>query len=377
MTADAGLDGPGAPRDVKGSRAGMGTLRGAVLVLATALLLAGIGFVVQRCRCGGGVISNASNRGSEGESAPQDTVRDPTPARSAGMGPSAHVDQRRRDHLNAVLRRLAAADLIDVPAADRDQHGNPVVVRGGRRTDPESGLPYEIWLKSPVMEFVLVTAGEFAMGSPESEMDRDPDEAVPATTRILCDFYLGKYEVTEAQVFSVISPGFTGYCDGPAHPYSFRSWNGWHRYLAQLNKRAGREGTPLFRLPTEAEWEYTCRAGSQTCFCSGDSTSSLLQVGWFNENSKRECHRVGMKSPNAWGLYDMHGNVWEWCEDEWIDVNSLAPGDRTRQGKGGLRVVRGGSWNLYSRCCRSANRSGTSPRIHSKEIGMRIVLSLK
>jgi formylglycine-generating enzyme required for sulfatase activity len=377
MTATAGLDGQGKSRDVRRFRAGIGAFHGAVLVLAAALGLAGIGFIVHRCQCGRRIGSDTPGRESDGGVAPrEDTLRDPAPAHSAGVQPSAGVNQRMGDDLSLVVRRLVAAEVIDVPAGGLDQHGNPVVIRDGRRTDLESGLPYEIWLKSPIMELVLLPAGEFFMGSPESEENRDLDESKPTASKVYPGFYLGKYEVTEAQWDSVLCPGFTGCHKGPALPQSVISWYDCHRYLAALNKRAEREGPPLFRLPTELEWEYGCRAGSRTRFSSGDSTSSLLAVGWFDENSNGASHPVGKKAPNAWGLYDMHGNVWEWCEDAWMDEDSsdLLPRDHTRQEDHELRVLRGGSWNLFPRCCRSANRSGSNPRIRSLEIGLRIVL---
>ena len=125
---------------------------------------------------------------------------------------------------------------------------------------------------------------------------------------------------------------------GDELPVEIVSWNDVQKFINRLNQR---EGTDKYRLPTEAEWEYTCRAGSTTAFCYGSNASSLGEYAWYNKNSGRITHPVGQKKPNAWGLYDMHGNVLEWCQD--------------RYGKD--RVLRGGSWLHHTWLCQSAFRS--------------------
>ena len=119
-----------------------------------------------------------------------------------------------------------------------------------------------------------------------------------------------------------------------------------------------------YRLPSEAEWEYACRAGSETEFCFGDDAKRLGEFAWYSENSESKTHPVGEKKPNAWGLYDMHGNVWEWVEDDWHDSYEGAPDDGSAwidKPRGSDRVVRGGSWGDVARYCRSAVRSGYAP----------------
>ena len=116
-------------------------------------------------------------------------------------------------------------------------------------------------------------------------------------------------------------------------------------------------------MPTEAQWEYACRAGSTTRYCFGDDESGLGEYAWYGENSGDKTHPVGEKKPNAWGLYDMHGNVWEWCAD-WYDGGYYAQSptdDPTGPATGSFRVVRGGGWHYAAGCCRSAYRHGTRP----------------
>jgi len=131
------------------------------------------------------------------------------------------------------------------------------------------------------------------------------------------------------------------------------------------------------RLPTEAEWEYACRAGSATRFSFGDDDKELDKYAWYDANSDKKTHPAGQKKPNAWGLYDMHGNVWEWCSDWYQDsYRNLGVNDPTGPAKGGLRVLRGGSWNNYPRHCRSARRPWGDPvNLFGHAGGFRVAVS--
>ena len=144
-------------------------------------------------------------------------------------------------------------------------------------------------------------------------------------------------------------------------------------------KVTGRE----YRLPTEAEWEYACRAGSSTRYCFGDSADGLGGYAWFIENSGRKTHPVGRKThpvgkkkPNSWGLYDMHGNVCEWCQD-WFGGGYYEESPREDpmcSTTGVYRVYRGGGWGIFPKRCRSADRSGSTPDIRSTNLGFRMAL---
>ena len=153
------------------------------------------------------------------------------------------------------------------------------------------------------------------------------------------------------------------------NPVERISWNDCQDFLKKLNARApGRR----FALPTEAQREYARRAGSQTDFCYGDDEGSFGEYGWFWDNSSMTTHPVGQKKPNAWGLYDMHGNVWEWCSDWKGDYTNGTMSDPTGPRSGNVRVVRGGSWGSSTRDCRSASRGGLDPDYRFMLYGLRV-----
>ena len=220
-----------------------------------------------------------------------------------------------------------------IPDSGKDQYGNPVVERKGSSSDPEAGYPYEIWLKEPRMEFVFVRPGSFMMGSalsPEEVVRRyggqeyihgfrceHPQHRVTITK----PFYIGKYELTQAQWVHVMRnkpwADSANAHDVPRRPTVRVSWDDCQRFLSKLN---GMQRGFAFRLPTEAEWEYACRAGTTTEFCCGDELATLADHAWY----KTGAHAVGLKLPNVWGLYDMHGNVWEWCQDRYRTYTKIA-----------------------------------------------------
>ena len=136
-------------------------------------------------------------------------------------------------------------------------------------------------------------------------------------------------------------------------------------------KSAGR----VYRLPTEADWEYACRAGSKTAYSFGESSKSLGDYAWFDGNRNNQTHPVGEKKANAWGLYDMHGNVWEWCSDWYGEYPKGAVSDPRGPKEGSRRVVRGGGWCYEAADCRSADRRGSYPFNRSHDLGFRLALS--
>ena len=223
------------------------------------------------------------------------------------------------------------------------------------------------------MKLVKIPAGEFMMGSPSGEANRDSDEQLHRV-RIGKPFYMGVYEVTQEQYEAVIGENPSAF-KGAKKPVERVSWHDAKAFCEALSSRTGR----LVCLPTEAEWEYACRAGTKTRFSFGDSDAALYRYGNYCDasntsglNWKDKKHNdghdktapVGSYSPNAWGLYDMHGNVWEWCSD-WYGKDYYAKANNSRDpegpSSGSCRVIRGGSWSIGARFCRSAYRIRNYP----------------
>ena len=224
------------------------------------------------------------------------------------------------------------------------------------------------------MEFVHIPAGEFMMGSPDSETGRQKDEGPVHRVIIEKPFYLGKYEVTQAQWTAVMGDNPSIFQNAPDHhmyPVDWVSWNDCRDFIQKLNKL--NSGT--FRLPTEAEWEYACRAGTQTPFYWGMNTEGweMNRYAWAYSRAEGKSHPVGQKQPNAWGLYDMSGNVWEWCSDWRGDYPSGTAVSPAGPDSGKVKIYRGGSWFNPAATLRSANRHGHAPDISFTNAGLRLV----
>ncbi len=210
------------------------------------------------------------------------------------------------------------------------------------------------------VEFVLVQPGTFDMG--------EQDHAHRVT--ISRPFYLQATPVTQSQWVAVMghNPSYfeTG---GGECPVERVSWKDVQVFIQKLNQQ---EGTDKYRLPTEAEWEYAARAGTTTDYSFGDSDADLDEYAWYYENSGEKTHPVGQKKPNPWGLYDMHGNVWEWCQDWYGDYPKGHVTDPTGPSRGSYRVIRGGSWGNGAYYCRSAERGDSSPAYRHFNVGFRL-----
>jgi formylglycine-generating enzyme required for sulfatase activity len=270
------------------------------------------------------------------------------------------------------------------------------------------------------MAFVLVPAGKFTRGSPESEPDRQEEEGPPHEVTLTRPFYLGRHEVTVAafrrfveeagyqtqaerdgaggwgydareQKFVGRHPAYTwrnpGYDQTDAHPVINVSWYDAVAFCEWLSKKEGRR----YELPTEAEWEYACRAGTTTRFSTGDDPASLqgvanladaaflgkfpaasYAVGW--NDSEPFAAPVGRYKPNPWGIYDLHGNVWEWCADWFERYTARAVTDPTGGPPGEHKVLRGGAYSVDPKQCRCADRYRSSPAGRNNYYGFRVVL---
>ncbi|KAF5418083.1 MAG: Formylglycine-generating enzyme, required for sulfatase activity, contains SUMF1/FGE domain [Candidatus Methanocomedens sp.] len=202
------------------------------------------------------------------------------------------------------------------------------------------------------MEFVLIPAGEFKMGSPSGEEGRYDSEGPVHTVKIEKAYYLGKYEVTQEQWREVMGTNPSSF-KGDDLPVESVYWNDAQEFVRKLNEM---EDTDKYRLPSNAEWEYAARAGTTTRYSFGNDESDLGDYAWYSDNSVFKTHQVGQKQHNPWGLYDMHGNVWEWVQDRCHDDYDGAPTDGSawESGSSALRVCRGGGWFSDAKVCRSA-----------------------
>jgi serine/threonine protein kinase/formylglycine-generating enzyme required for sulfatase activity len=216
------------------------------------------------------------------------------------------------------------------------------------------------------MKLVLIPPGEFAMG--------EGGDAHRVT--ITKPFYLGKYEVTQ-QEWERVMVNTPSHFKGLKNPVESVSWEDCQIFLKRLGEKCGAvEGS--YRLPSEAQWEYACRAGSSGKWFFGESEAELVDYGWYKENSEEKTHPVGLKKANDWGLYDVYGNVWQWCAD-WYDKDyyKRSPGiDPAGPLSGSRRVLRGGSWNHPAGSCRSANRDNREPGYRISSHGLRVSLVL-
>ncbi len=220
------------------------------------------------------------------------------------------------------------------------------------------------------LEMVLIPTGEFLMGSPDSGKDAYPNEKPQHRVQIAKPFYLGKYPVTQEQWEAVMGNNPSDF-KGPKNPVECVSWEDCRGFVGKLNAKIG---GGKFSLPTEAQWEYACRAGSTTRYYFGDDESRLGEYAWYKENSGNQTHPVGLKKPNAWGLYDMHGNVWEWCHD-WYHGGYYANSrtdDPRGPDAGSYRVNRGGGRGDAAGGCRSAERDGGTPGLLGTTLGLRV-----
>lgn len=247
------------------------------------------------------------------------------------------------------------------------------------------------FINSIGMQFVAIPAGSFLMGSGADDKEAFANEKPQHRVTISRPFYMGKYEVTQAQWEAVMGsspytlarsnpflglPGMEARIRKPDNPATV-SWNDAQEFVQRLNRK---EGQARYRLPTEAEWEYATRAGTTTRYSFGDDRAELGRFAWYGENFQSgSSHKIGTKAPNPWGLYDVHGNVWEWVQDRY-DAGYYASSPATDpQGpaSGNGHVVRGGSWHETSTSWRSAMRKEYDADYRGISIGLRLVLEMK
>jgi formylglycine-generating enzyme required for sulfatase activity len=235
---------------------------------------------------------------------------------------------------------------------------------GSQPAAPTTAAPAELTLDlggGVTMKMVLIRPGKFMMGD-EVQGRHEVTISKP--------FYMGATEVTQAQYEAVMKTN-PSLVKGPTNPVEMVSWDRATDFCRKLSAKTGK----AVRLPTEAEWEYACRAGSKTMFCFGDADKDLGDYAWYLDNGGGKTHPVGQKKPNAWGLYDMHGNVGEWCADLYGEYPNGPVTDPQGPAAGYGRVLRGGCVYFNSYNCRAAYRKKCAPGDGTSENGIRVVVS--
>jgi formylglycine-generating enzyme required for sulfatase activity len=208
-----------------------------------------------------------------------------------------------------------------------------------------------------------------ALNHPVDFQNEHPAHAVTLTK----PYYVAKYAVTQEQHPQIVGLDYSHF-NGKDNPVDYVSWDDAKAFCKMLMEQTKQS----VRLPTEAEWEFACRAGTTSTYYSGNTEADLARVAWYSGNSKSTTHPVGQKEPNAFGLYDMHGNVWQWCEDWYAeDYYGNAPAENPDgPAHGADRVLRGGSWDLSPVYCPSGYRGRFGPDFHYHSIGFRVVVSV-
>ena len=282
------------------------------------------------------------------------------PGCSSGTQPAKPSAESDNDH--AQLQKIATPEKQAASVAVKPH----AAVTAGKHATPDQFALGDSIVSSVGMILVPIPAGQFQMGSPDSDSVARSHEKPRHLVKITRPFYLSAHEVTRHQYEQVMKArpweGLKHLQHGPDYPATNVSWNDAVEFCRRLSDREGME----YRLPTEAEWEYACRAGTTTLYSFGDDASRLEQHAWYLKNAssvgERYGHRVGKKLPNPWGLYDMHGNVWEWCQDWYAPYGSeKVLSDPAGPARGGRRVLRGGSFNEYAEVARSADRDDNRP----------------
>jgi len=292
--------------------------------------------------------------------------------RTAGNTAKTRLLVRARDNLKMYLEvytkedihRLRATKALATIEADLKRLDAALTAK------PAKGQPITLKLgKGVTMKFVYIPAGKFPMGSSETEKGRERNEGPQRWVTISRPFYMGVTEVTQAQYAAVTGKNPSN-VKAPENPVERVSWDDCVAFCQAMSKATGRSA----RLPTEAEWEYACRAGTKTPFSFGADDKAPAAHAWYEDISGDTPHPVGGKKPNAWGVYDMHGNVWEWCSDWYDSYASAEARDPKGPATGKERILRGGAWGSPIDNCRSAYRNWNTPVNRSGYLGLRVVV---
>ncbi len=289
----------------------------------------------------------------------------------------AEIEANRKADASLAMAKAEVEEMNEAKHVKKDETKKEVRVEARTQAKPKATPGKKTFAVPNGIKFVYISPGTFKMGSPKAESGRYDNEIQHQVT-LTQGFYMQITEVTQGQWRSLMgnNPSFFNGC-GDDCPVEQVSWSDVQQFIWRLNQL---EGGKKYRLPTEAEWEYACRAGSATAFASGeitalecDNDSNLADVAWFCGNSAKTIHPVALKKPNAWGLYDMHGNVSELCQDWYGEYPPDLVSDPEGPASGIDHSVRGGGWDSYARHCRTACRGAISSGQKIFDVGFRIV----
>lgn len=245
---------------------------------------------------------------------------------------------------------------IDKPKTQTNSNQNA----GARRTSNPV-------LQNLINNMVYVEGGTFTMGATSEQGSEAESDENPVHQVTLSSFSIGKFEVTQEEWEAVMGSN-PSYFKGKKLPVEKVSWNDCQEFIRKLNQLTGKH----FRLPTEAEWEYAARGGNKSRGYKYAGGSDIGSVAWYDGNSGSKTHEVGQKQPNELGLYDMSGNVWEWCQDWYGKYSKTSQTNPTGSSSGSRRVFRGGGWDYVARRCRVAYRCYSSPDFRVDDLGFRL-----
>jgi len=269
------------------------------------------------------------------------------------------INEGQETRLFVNLKDKKVTDVNAIKIADEQEKTEPIKkIKSKTFTIPDANI-----------EMVWIKPGKFRMG--DIQGGGDSDEQPVHEVIINNGFWMGKYEVTQKQWQTIMSNN-PSFFQGDNLPVEKVSWSDSKLFCEKLSKKTGLK----IRLPSEAEWEYACRGGAATKYYNGNKEEDLKKIAWYHKNSNIKTHPVGKKDPNNFGLYDMSGNVWEWCEDMQNKSYKNAPNDGKPWMSGDNksdRVIRGGSWYFYAMDCRSASRNFYSFDYHRGDRGFRVV----
>lgn len=241
--------------------------------------------------------------------------------------------------------------------------------KGGTQQEPRTTTVPDV-VKHVMDDMVWVEGGTFTMGATSEQGSDAYNNEKPTHQVTLSGYYIGKYEVTQELWQTVMGTNPSKYTGNSRSPVECVSWDDCQQFLRKLNQMSGHN----FRLPTEAEWEFAARGGNQSCGYKYAGSNTLFMVSWSEHNYMNTTQPVGQYTPNELGLYDMSGNVWEWCQDWYGDYSSGSQTNPTGPSSGSYRVYRGGSWSSNARFCRVSNRNSNDPSHRYDYLGLRLAL---